>query len=49
MLYRRGKFWRYQFQFDGELIRETTKSTSKTLAKQAESSVGANLTKITTA
>jgi len=35
-LYRRGKFWSYKFKFAGLTIRESTHSTSKTLALEAE-------------
>jgi integrase len=35
-LYRRGKFWSYKFKFAGLTIRESTHSTSKTLAQDAE-------------
>jgi integrase len=36
MIYRRGKVWWYEFQFNGSRIRESTKTTSKTIAKEAE-------------
>jgi hypothetical protein len=35
-LYRRGNVWWYKFWFNGQLIRESSKSESKTLAKDAE-------------
>jgi integrase len=35
-LYRRGDVWWYKFWFNGQLIRESSKSESKTLAKDAE-------------
>ncbi len=35
-LYRRGDVWWYKFWFNGQLIRESSKSASKTLAKDAE-------------
>jgi integrase len=34
--YLRGKFWWYRFRFAGERIDEPTKSTSRTVAKEAE-------------
>ena len=36
MTYRRGKIWWYEFSFQGQRIRESSKSGSKTIAKQAE-------------
>jgi hypothetical protein len=36
MLYRRGKFWWYRFEFCGREYRESTKSTNRTLAGKAE-------------
>ncbi|MGB8031770.1 MAG: hypothetical protein WCF30_19115, partial [Terracidiphilus sp.] len=33
----RGRFWWYKFYFAGQFIRESCKSTSKTVAKNAES------------
>jgi len=38
MVYRRGKqrFWWYRFRFGGRIVHESTKTTSKTLAVQAE-------------
>lgn len=36
MLYRRGKVWWYKFKFGGRLFQESTKSTSKDLARRAE-------------
>ncbi len=35
-VFKRGKIWRYEFSFAGKRIQESSKSTSKTLAKQAE-------------
>jgi len=35
-LYRRGDVWWYKFRFAGQVIRESTKSESKTVAKDAE-------------
>ena len=35
-LYKRGDVWWYKFWFNGQLIRESSKSDSKTLAKDAE-------------
>ena len=37
-LYKRGDVWWYKFQFAGQVIRESTKSDSKTVAKDAERS-----------
>ena len=34
--YKRGRFWHYKFKFAGQLIRESTKSTSLTVARGAE-------------
>ena len=34
--YQRGKYWWYRFRFAGEPIDEPTKSTSRTVAKDAE-------------
>ena len=36
MLYRRGDMWWYKFRFAGRLFRESAKSASKALARQAE-------------
>lgn len=36
MLYRRGAAWWYKFQFAGRVFRESAKTASKTLARQAE-------------
>jgi len=36
MIYRRGKTWHYRFKFQGQLIRESTHSTNKNIAQQAE-------------
>jgi integrase len=35
-LYRRGDVWWYKFRFAGQMIRESSKSESKTIAKDAE-------------
>lgn len=35
-LFRRGDVWWYEFWFAGQRIRESTKSPSKTIAKEAE-------------
>jgi len=35
-LYRRGEVWWYKFRFAGQVIRESSKSESKTIAKDAE-------------
>ena len=35
-VYKRGDVWWYKFRFAGQLIRESTKSESKTVAKDAE-------------
>ncbi len=37
-VYRRGDVWWYKFRFAGQMIRESTKSESKTVAKDAERS-----------
>ena len=37
-VYRRGDVWWYKFQFGGRMIRESSKSESKTVAKDAERS-----------
>jgi integrase len=36
MLYRRGEVWWYKFRFAGRLFRESAKTSSKSLARQAE-------------
>ncbi len=36
MLYRRGKVWWYEFIFEGRRIRESSRTDSKTVARQAE-------------
>jgi integrase len=36
MIYRRGKIWWFRFKFSGQTIRESSKSTSKTIGKDAE-------------
>jgi integrase len=36
MLYRRGETWWYKFRFAGRIFRESAKTKSKTLARQAE-------------
>jgi len=35
-VFKRGEVWYYEFIFAGKRIRESTKTTSKTLAKEAE-------------
>jgi integrase len=35
-IYRRGDVWWYKFRFAGQVIRESSKSNSKTVAKEAE-------------
>ncbi len=35
-LYKRGDVWWYKFRFGGQVIRESSKSESKTVAKEAE-------------
>jgi hypothetical protein len=35
-IFPRGKIWWYKFYFAGQFIRESSKSTSKTVAKNAE-------------
>jgi hypothetical protein len=35
-LYRRGDVWWYKFRFAGQMIRESSKSASRTVAKDAE-------------
>lgn len=35
-LFKRGGIWWYRFFFAGQLIRESSRSTSKTIAKSAE-------------
>jgi integrase len=37
-VYKRGQVWWYKFRFAGQVIRESTKSESKTVAKEAERS-----------
>ena len=39
-VFKRGDVWWYKFYFAGRLIRESTKSTSKTIAKTATKSYG---------
>src|ERR1700677_2473240 len=36
MVYRRGMTWWYEFSFQGQRIRESAHTTSKTIGKQAE-------------
>lgn len=36
MLYRRGEVWWFKFRFDGRTIRESAKTSSKTIARAAE-------------
>jgi len=42
-LYKRGDVWWYKFWFNGQLIRESSKSDSKTIAKGAERARGREL------
>jgi hypothetical protein len=35
-VFKRGRIWWYEFSFAGKRIQESSKSTSKTLAKQAQ-------------
>jgi hypothetical protein len=35
-IYQRGQFLRYRFRFAGKQIDESTKTTSKTIAREAE-------------
>jgi hypothetical protein len=35
-LYKRGNLWWYKFRFAGQMVRESSKSESKTVAKDAE-------------
>jgi hypothetical protein len=35
-VYKRGDVWWYKFRFGGQMIRESSKSESKTIAKEAE-------------
>src|SRR5215472_7936984 len=37
-VYRRGKIWWFRFKFAGQKIRESSKSTSKTVAQDAQRS-----------
>jgi integrase len=37
-LYKRGDVWWYKFRFAGQMVRESSKSDSKTIAKEAERS-----------
>ena len=37
-VYKRGDVWWYKFRFAGQMIRESSKSKSKTVAKEAERS-----------
>ena len=36
MVYKRGKFYSYKFRFDGQVVRASAKTTSKTVAREAE-------------
>jgi integrase len=36
MTYRRGKIWWYEFSFQGQRIRESAKTSNKTIAREAE-------------
>jgi integrase len=35
-IYRRGKIWWFKFRFEGQIIRESAMTTSKTIAREAE-------------
>ncbi len=35
-VYRRGNTWWFKFRFEGQVIRESAKTTSKTVAREAE-------------
>ncbi len=35
-VYKRGRVWWYKFRFAGQMVRESSKSSSKTIAKEAE-------------
>src|SRR5271156_5163136 len=35
-VYKRGAIWWYKFQFEGQLIRDSAKTKSKTVARDAE-------------
>jgi hypothetical protein len=37
-VYKRGEVWWYKFRFAGQVIRESSKSESRTVAKEAERS-----------
>ena len=37
-IFRRGEVWWYKFQFAGQVFRESSKSESKTIARDAERS-----------
>jgi hypothetical protein len=37
-VYRRGDMWWYKFRFAGQVVRESSKSKSRTVAKEAERS-----------
>jgi hypothetical protein len=36
MVYKRGKVWWYKFRFEGQTIRESAKTFSKAVARDAE-------------
>jgi hypothetical protein len=41
-VYKRGGVFRYEFEFQGKRIRESAKTSSKTIARDAERSAGGN-------
>jgi hypothetical protein len=48
-LFKRGKVWWYEFWFAARRVRESSKTTSKTLAKAAEQkNVGASSRRVST-
>jgi hypothetical protein len=48
MLYKRGKVWWFKFRFNNQVIRESSKSPSKTVAKTLSGSGAANLNRRST-
>ena len=36
MVYKRGRVWWFKFRFEAQVIRESAKTTSKTVAREAE-------------
>jgi hypothetical protein len=41
-LYKRGDVWWYKFRFAGQVVRESSKSESKTVARMLSESVAEN-------